>query len=105
MTDAERQRAIRERVDRLLAELRAAAESDPERLSSVDFMVLLVNSIGRRMLRKRAADVTLDAAQVSILVDGVVELLTDWATSDLAAEIERAEVLQRTFAGKPAILH
>ena len=75
MTDAERQRAIRERVDRLLTELRVAAESDPERLSSVDFMVLLVNSMARRMLRERAADVMLDAAQVSILVDGVVELL------------------------------
>ena len=41
MTDAEWQRAIGgERVDALLRELRAAAESDPERLSSVDFMVL-----------------------------------------------------------------
>ena len=68
-------------------------------------MVLLVNFIGQRILREPAADVTLDAAQVSILVDGVVELLTDWAASDLAAEIERAEVLQRTLAGKPAILH
>ena len=62
--------------------------------------------MARRMLRERAADVMLDAAQVSILVDGVVELLTDWAAADVDAEGQRAAELKRTLASKPpAILH
>ena len=81
MTDAECQHAIRERVDRLLVELRAVAESDPERLSRVDFMVLAIHAVGAAACRGRT--VTLDPAQGSILVDGAVELLTDWAAGEV----------------------
>ena len=104
MTDDERQRAIRARADALVTDLRRLAETDPERLSSIDFMVLAVNALAGPAAQGRT--VTLAPDQVSILVDGVVELLTDWAASDLAAAERREADLERTLAGKPpAILH
>ncbi len=104
MTDAERQRAIWMRADALVSELRRLAETDPERLSSVDFMVLAINALAGPAVQGRT--VTLAPDQVSILVDGVVELLTDWAAGEVDRETDRTAVLERELASKPpAILH
>lgn len=96
----ERQRAIRTRVDAIVARLRALAETDPERLSSADFMILVIQTLGAHAVRGRS--VTLDPRQVSILVEGAVQLLTDTA----AAELDEAARLERALASKPpAIMH
>ena len=101
MTD--RQTRIRARAALMLAELQRLADQDPERLSSADFLILMVNSLASRATRGEST--TLDPRQVSILVDGAVELLDDAAAAALAEE-ERSAVLERELASKPpAILH
>ena len=91
---------IRSRVDTIVADLRKLAETDPERLSSADFMMLMIHTLGAHAACGRS--ITLDPRQVSILVDGAVELLADRA----AAEIDDAARLERALASKPpAILH
>ena len=94
---------IRARAAAMLAEQQRLAETDPERLSSADFLILMVNTLAARAARGEST--TLDPRQVSILVDGTVELLNDAAAAALAEE-ERAAVLERELASKPpAILH
>ncbi len=65
----------------MLAELQRFAQSDPERLSSADFLILMVNSLAARA--SRGESTTLDPRQVSILVDEAVELLTDSAATEI----------------------
>ena len=104
MTDAERQHAIRQKVDALLAELRGLAESDPNRLNAVDFMILAIEQIGRNAAVGKTTVV--DAPLATILVDGAVALLTDWAGDVIDVEEASAQALERELAGKPpAILH
>ena len=102
MTD--RQTQIRARAAAMLAELQRLAETDPERLSSADFLILMVNSLAARA--GRGESTTLDPRQVSILVDGAVELLDQAAAAALDEEAERAAVLERELASrKSATLH
>ena len=99
MTD--RQTRIRARAAAILANLHALAETDPEALSSADFLILMVNSRAGR-----GESTTLDPRQVSILVDGAVELLDQAAVAALDAEDARAAVLKRELASrKSATLH
>ena len=99
MTD--RQTRIRARAAAILANLHALAETDPEALSSADFLTLMVNSRAGR-----GESTTLDPRQVSILVDGAVELLDQAAAAALDEEAERAAVLERELASrKSATLH
>ena len=94
---------IRARAAQMVAELQRLAEQDPERLSSADFLILMVNTLASRAAGGEST--TLDPRQVSIVVDGAVELLDDAAAESLAEE-ERAAVLERALASKPpAILH
>ncbi len=104
MTD--RQTRIRARAAAILANLHALAETDPEALSSADFLILMVNSLAARA--GRGESTTLDPRQVSILVDGAVELLAAAAAAAAALdeEAERAAVLERELASrKSATLH
>ncbi len=102
MTD--RQTRIRARAAAILANLHALAETDPEALSSADFLILMVNSLAARA--GRGESTTLDPRQVSILVDGAVELLDQAAAAALDEEAERAAVLERELASrKSATLH
>ena len=102
MTD--RQTRIRARAAAILANLHALAETDPEALSSDDFLILMVNSLAARA--GRGESTTLDPRQVSILVDGAVELLDQAAAASLDEEAERAAVLERELASrKSATLH
>ena len=102
MTD--RQTRIRARAAAILANLHALAEMDPETLSSADFLILMVNSLAARA--GRGESTTLDPRQVSILVDGAVELLDQAAAAALDEEAERAAVLERELASrKSATLH
>ena len=107
MTD--RQTRIRARAAAILANLHALAETDPEALSSADFLILMVNSLAALAARAgRGESTTLDPRQVSILVDGAVELLDQAAAAAAALdeEAERAAVLERELASrKSATLH
>ena len=99
MTD--RQTRIRARAAAILANLHALAETDPEALSSADFLILMVNSLAALAARAgRGESTTLDPRQVSILVDGAVELLDQAAAAALDAEDARAAVLERELASR-----
>ena len=92
------------RAAAILANLHALAETDPEALSSADFLILMVNSLAARA--GRGESTTLDPRQVSILVDGAVELLDQAAAAALDEEAERAAVLEQELASrKSATLH
>ena len=75
----------------------------PERLTALDFALLAIHSAAAVAATGR--DVVLSPAQVSILADGAVELLTNWAGGEVDAEDVSAAKLERGLAGKPAILH
>ena len=83
----ERQTRIRARGAAMLADLRRLVDTDPARLSSADFLILMVNSLASRAARGEST--TLDPRQVSILVDGAVELLDQAAAAALDEDAER----------------
>ena len=77
---------------------------NPDKLRALDFAILAVEQIGLNAAAGR--NTVVDPRLATILVDGVVELLTDWAAGEVDAERQRAAHLERALAGKPpAILH
>ena len=105
---SDRHARIRARAAALLAELQRLVDEDPERLSSVDFAILMVMKIAARA--RRGERTTLDPRQASILVDGAVELLDTAAAAALDDDDARAACLERELAAagtrtRPEILH
>ena len=106
--DASRQHRIRTRVDALVKQLHEQAQTDPQKLTAFDFLILLVHVIGTQAARGRP--VTLTPAQCSILTDGVVEQLTAWASDlidveEASAAADQAAMDRALAAGKPSVLH
>ena len=52
--DERRQRAIRDRAEEILRTTRELAERDPERLGDVDFMILMIRTLGEAARRDDA---------------------------------------------------
>ena len=79
MTD--RERAIRDRANALMASILSDLAKDPESVDAVDMLLALARGVG--LLGRNGAPVTLGPTEVAILVDGAAEMLRQFAIADI----------------------
>ncbi len=102
MSDRERDRAIHDRANALMAEILARLETDPDSVGPVEMMLAAISGIGVMAASRPGRGVTLGPVEIAILAEGATAILT----SSAAADVEQAVQLERTLASKPpAILH
>lgn len=105
MTNAERQRAIRDRANAIVAEMLAKLERG-EDLDAIEILMLTIRGIGIRATQHSGERVTLHPTDVAALANGAAALLTEWTAVDVDEAARREAELERALASKPpAILH